>query len=221
MKTKYILISIAVIAVLVGLRLGINRLQEQGDIQTVQSSSPESMSQDELPSGEWASKPATPNLVESQKTGVDDAEAALSAQLIQEYGFDSEKIAALRASRDGDPRTPPLKRREYILPTPEELSDPQLYLQYEQRQNQQAMAGFVKAVDPKVNQIKAHMEAIKDFEVPDREKYQRIADEKIAALEKMKAELLAKNPELANIETPLLDLSSLSESSVPTGPDTQ
>lgn len=208
MKIKPLLIGLAVVAVLIGLRFAVTKLQDDKaeavatGVQTQQSNG------DVVESGGgWQ---AAPSLQEKPaEEDINKAEIdAQSAKLIAEYGFSPEKIEALRAAKDGDPRTPPLKRRaERVLPTAEELADPELYQQYEEAQTQQVFAGFVKAVDPKIDQIRAHMASLEQYEVPDREKYQRIADEKIAALEKMKAELLEKNPELAEIETPLLDLS--------------
>lgn len=208
MKIKPLLIGLAVVAVLIGLRFAINKLQDSNEEAMATSSQTNQGNGDVVESGGgWQEAPAPkekPTEEDLEKAEID----AQTAKLIQEYGFSPAKIEALRAAKDGDPRTPPIKRRiERVLPTAEQLADPDLYKQYEESQTQQFFAGFVKAVDPKINQIRAHMASLEQYEVPDREKYQQIADEKIAALEKMKAELLAKNPELAEIETPLLDLS--------------
>ena len=208
MKTKPLLIGLAVVAALIGLRFAVTALQDSSEtpVATAKQTSTGNNSTVESGGG-WKESPEEkkkPTLVETEKAEID----AESAALIAEYGFSPEKIAALRATKDGDPRTPPLKRRaERVLPTAEQLADPELYQQYEEAQTQQMFAGFVKAVDPKINQIREHMASLEQYEFPDREKFQRIADEKIAALESMKAELLAKNPELAEIQTPLLDLS--------------
>lgn len=208
MKTKPLLISLALVAVLIGLRFAITTLQDGSDTPVTAAKQEPTGDNSTVESGggwtEAAKQVEKPPAVDAEKAAIDTE----SAKLIAEYGFSPEKIAALRAAKDGDPRTPPLKRRaERVLPTTEQLADPELYQQYEEAQTQQMFAGFVKAVDPKINQIREHMASLDQYEFPDREKFQRIADEKIAALESMKAELLAKNPELADIQTPLLDLS--------------
>ncbi len=208
MKIKPLLIGLAVVAVLIGLRFAITKLQDGNSATVATSTQAKPGSDDAVESGGgWQEAPSIKE--KPAEEDLEKAEAdAQSAKLIEEYGFSPAKIEALRAAKGGDPRTPPLKRRaERVLPTAEELADPELYRQYEEAQTQQVFAGFVKAVDPKINQIRAHMASLEQYEVPDREKYQQIADEKIAALEKMKAELLEKNPELADVETPLLDLS--------------
>ena len=208
MKIKPLLIGLAVVAALIGLRFAITELQNSNATPAAKAKQATTGNQDLVESGGgWQEAPEVkekPKAEDIEKAAMDEE----SAKLIAEYGFSPAKIEALRAAKDGDPRTPPIKRRaERVLPTAEQLADPELYQQYEEAQTQQMFAGFVKAVDPKINQIRAHMASLEQYEFPDREKFQRIADEKIAALEKMKAELLAKNPELAEIETPLLDLS--------------
>lgn len=209
MKLKPILIGLAVVATLIGLRFAITALQNNNAAPIAKNQQTNSGAADVVEAGggwqEAAPQPKEKPSAEDVEKAEIDAE---SAKLIAEYGFSPAKIEALRAAKDGDPRTPPIKRRaERVLPTAEQLADPELYQQYEQAQTQQMFAGFVKAVDPKINQIRAHMASLEQYEFPEREKFQRIADEKIAALEQMKAELLEKNPELAEIETPLLDLS--------------
>jgi|GEM_PF-4354263 len=208
MKAKPLLIGLAVVAVLIGLRFAITALQDNSDTPATTAKQAPTGDGSVVESGGGWTEAFEPKVVPSAAEVEKQEADAESAKLIAEYGFSPEKIAALRAAKDGDPRTPPIKRRpDRVLPTPEQLADPELYLQYEEAQTKQMFAGFVKAVDPKINQIREHMASLEQYEFPDREKFERIADEKIAALEKMKAELLEKNPELAEIQTPLLDLS--------------
>lgn len=208
MKTKPLLIGLAVVVTLIGLRFAVTALQDSSGPFNIATQQPQTGAKDVVESGGgWTETPEPKVVLDAAEIEKQEADTE-SAKLIAKYGFSPEKIAALRAAKGGDPRTPPIKRGpERILPTPEQLADPELYLQYEEAQTQQMFAGFVKAVDPKINQIREHMASLEQYEFPDREKFQRIADEKIAALEKMKAELLEKNPELAEIQTPLLDLS--------------
>lgn len=66
-------------------------------------------------------------------------------------------VASLReATLNGDPRTPPLaKSPEREMPTEEELSDPDLYLQYEMRQQQAVYASFLQAANRQLEEMDA------------------------------------------------------------------
>ncbi len=216
MKTKPVLIGIAVVVALVILRFAVTTLQSDKApvAQATQASTSTTPGDKVQAGGGWQAKTAAAQQ-EKKPAASTGNEGLSSEQLLEKYGFSEEKIAALRAAKDGDPRTPPIKRRtQRVLPTAEELADPELYMQYEEAQKNVILAGYVKAVEPKINRIKKHMAALEQYDFPEREKFQQIADEKIAALTEMKAKLLAENPELATIETPLLDLSSLEEESV-------
>lgn len=66
-------------------------------------------------------------------------------------------VASLReATLNGDPRTPPLaKAPEREMPTEEELGDPDLYLQYEMRQQQAVYASFLEAANRQLEEMDA------------------------------------------------------------------
>jgi len=69
----------------------------------------------------------------------------------------SSAVASLReATLNGDPRTPPLAPSpEREMPTDEELSDPDLYLQYESRQQQAVYASFLQAANRQLEEMDA------------------------------------------------------------------
>lgn len=66
-------------------------------------------------------------------------------------------VASLReATLNGDPRTPPLAEApEREMPTEEELADPDLYLQYEMRQQQAVYASFLQAANRQLEEMDA------------------------------------------------------------------
>lgn len=66
-------------------------------------------------------------------------------------------VASLReATLNGDPRTPPLAQApEREMPTEEELGDPDLYLQYEMRQQQAVYASFLEAANRQLEEMDA------------------------------------------------------------------
>ena len=66
-------------------------------------------------------------------------------------------VASLReAILNGDPRTPPLAEApEREMPTEEELADPDLYLQYEMRQQQAVYASFIQAANRRLEEMDA------------------------------------------------------------------
>lgn len=206
---RAILIGLGVVAVLIGLRYLINVINTPSEI-AVKTAQTESQKDDSVvkDGGGWQASPEPAPKTTAEKSSDAQELDAEAQKLIEEYGFSADKIMALRAAKDGDPRTPPIDgKARRTLPTPEQLADPELYRQYEEFEEKKFFAGFVKSVQPKIDQINAHMEEMEKFEFPERDKYRAIADEKIQALEEMKAKLLEEHPELEEIETPLLDLS--------------
>ena len=110
---------------------------------------------------------------------------------------DPQAVEALRQSRlHGDPRTPPIARRETEreMPTEEELADPELYLQYEARQQQKVYASFVEASKKKISDLEAIIERGKQGGVSPEQLAE--GEEKLRRLKEMREQLLAENPEL-------------------------
>lgn len=207
MKAKPILIAATVVVALVGLRYVIQLLQAPDETpQTIVAPVAETAAPEPaVETGSWQASGDAFSIYEAPEPAEEEAEAA-PEELIAQYGFDPAKIAALRAAKEGDPRTPPIKRGpERELPTAAELADPELYLQYEERQTKQLFAGYVKAVDPKIAQIEAIIEEGKKHGISEEDIAQ--AEEKIRKLREMKEELMTKYPGLQEVETPHLDLS--------------
>lgn len=112
---------------------------------------------------------------------------------------DPAAVEALRQARlEGDPRAPPIARpepgREREMPTEEELADPDLYLEYEMRQQQKVYASFVEASTKKIADLKAIIERGRQEGVPPEQLAE--GEEKLRRLEEMRAKLIAENPDI-------------------------
>lgn len=103
-----------------------------------------------------ASKIESP-LPQSDDTDWYDEQADLPALDEPAWQPSSSAVASLReATLNGDPRTPPLAPSpEREMPTEEELSDPDLYLQYESRQQQAVYASFLQAANRQLEEMDA------------------------------------------------------------------
>lgn len=111
-------------------------------------------------------------------------------------------VASLReATLNGDPRTPPLAEApEREMPTEEELADPDLYLQYEMRQQQAVYASFLEAANRQLEEMDAliaRAEAEGGVTDAQLEEGRRKRD----MLQQQRDALLAEHPELATEQT--------------------
>jgi len=90
---------------------------------------------------------------------------------------------------NGDPRTPPIVRStiEREMPTPEELADPDLYQEYEIRQNQKVYRSFYSASKNKLVKMEKLMEQARSQGVS--EDKLREGEEKIAKMKAMREKL--------------------------------
>lgn len=119
---------------------------------------------------------------------------------IREQGVrpDPDAVTSLRRAREeGDPRTPPLASDtpERIMPTDQELADPDLYLEYEARQKQQVLTSFLQASEKKAGELRRAIERAEGEGLPE----EQLAEgrEKLERLEAMREQLLRDHPELA------------------------
>ena len=96
----------------------------------------------------------------------------------------------------GDPRTPPIERSKYKreMPTEEELEDPDLYQEYEARQNQKVYKSFYKESAKKLTQMEKIMNKARQEGVSEEDL--REGDEKIAAMKAMRKKLEAEHDDL-------------------------
>ena len=77
-----------------------------------------------------------------------------------DYGPQQAAAQSLAATRNGDPRSPPLQRDSIAPAQPgaAELADPQAYQRYEASQHQQLLASFASAAQQEVPRLKADIE---------------------------------------------------------------
>ncbi|MGM0564839.1 MAG: hypothetical protein ACQES2_10950 [Pseudomonadota bacterium] len=203
---RAIAIVVALVALLVVARWWMGELfEEKAAPEVIEAPEPEAEPAPEpkpapAPAGDDRQAPE-PEPKKSEPDTKPDSDDAPS----DDYGFDQSKIDALRNARDGDARTPPIERsEERELPTPEELADPELYAEYETRHRKALLAGFVKASQPKIEQLEKLLEQGRQHGMT-REDLQE-GEEKLKKLKEMREELLREDPSLADIETPDIEL---------------
>lgn len=108
-------------------------------------------------------------------------------------------VTALRDSMEnGDPRTPPLARSEDLreMPSANELADPDLYQQYEQRQNQKVYASFASAATQKISDLEKMIARAEAEGLPS-EQIQE-GREKLEGLRHQRDEILQAHPGVAD-----------------------
>ncbi|MFM9437672.1 hypothetical protein ACFDR9_004762 [Janthinobacterium sp. CG_23.3] len=100
------------------------------------------------------------------------------------------------ARQNGDPRTPPISRDEAAAaPSAAELADPKAYQGYESRQNMKLYAGYVQAADADLPALRRDIARGREAGVPAAEIAK--VEEKLRRIDAMRAQLLARHPELA------------------------
>ncbi len=131
----------------------------------------------------------------------------------QDYPRESIMSADLRAESmrqaflEGDDRTPPLARPEpeqqRELPTAEELADPQLYQQYEARQQMNVRESFARAARNRIGELEQQLQQAEQMGADAGQL--REGREKLERLQQQYEQTVAEMPELAeslDSETP-------------------
>lgn len=111
--------------------------------------------------------------------------------------WDETAIESMREARlQGDDRTPPITRNNVPAeaPTPEELADPELYSEYETRQEMKLKSAYVAAAYPEMQTITKQLQAMRDAGLD--EAAVREAEEKLIQLQQMTQRLQEQHPEL-------------------------
>jgi hypothetical protein len=115
--------------------------------------------------------------------------------------LDPDAIESLRQARlHGDERTPNLNksRERDELPTPEQMEDPELYQEYERRQQQRVYRAYVEAAKIKTAEIRKMIEQGKEGGISDEEI--AFAEAKIQGIEDMAAQLQQEHPDIMQDE---------------------
>ncbi len=112
---------------------------------------------------------------------------AIESEISEPFSVPLNSMADARIN--GDPRTPPMVRTtvEREMPTPEELADPDLYQEYESRQNQKVYRSFYSASKNKLVEMEKLMEQARSQGVS--EDKLREGEEKIAKMKAMREKL--------------------------------
>ncbi|MBI1770971.1 MAG: hypothetical protein HYR68_01135 [Burkholderiales bacterium] len=105
---------------------------------------------------------------------------------------------SLVATRDGDPRTPPMEHNQTTqeLPSAAELTDPKAYQQYESRQSARLYAAYVQAADEELPRLREAIARARDMGIAAADIAK--GEEKLRRITAMQRQLLNEHPELQN-----------------------
>jgi len=125
----------------------------------------------------------------AEKNSTEKDELAYPVESITPETFSVPLNSLADARINGDPRTPPIARSaiEREMPTLEELADPDLYQEYETRQNQKVYRSFYSASKNKLVEMEKLMEQARSQGVS--EDKLREGEEKIAKMKAMREKL--------------------------------
>lgn len=106
---------------------------------------------------------------------------------------------SLVATRDGDPRTPPIEHNQAAqeMPSAAELADPKAYQQYEARQNTRLYAAYVQAADDELPRLREAIARARDMGIAPADIAK--GEEKLRRITAMQRQLLNEHPELQNV----------------------
>lgn len=168
------------------------------DTAVVQLSQPVQTLEETVIAPQSEAEPVT-RVVEPEAT----AEVAIAAKEAEvtdyrpEFDLDEQAIESLRDSlENGDPRAPALNRSRQRdeVPTAAQLEDPDLYAAYERRQQNRVYRAYVEASKVKVAELEKMIERGKREGVS--EEQIKFAEDKIAGIKNMAAELQRDHPEI-------------------------
>ncbi|MFZ3003836.1 MAG: hypothetical protein WA071_26215 [Undibacterium umbellatum] len=113
-------------------------------------------------------------------------------------GTEISAVQSLAATREGDPRTPPIARSQFTqeMPTAAELADPKAYQQYEARQNARLYAAYVLAADEEIPRLREAIARARDMGIAPAELAK--GEEKLRRITAMQGQLINEHPELQN-----------------------
>lgn len=114
----------------------------------------------------------------------------------EEYPLDTYAIESMANARlNGDDRAPPIVRSAQGAPaTAEELESPELYLEYESRQERKIYKAYVEAADVKIEMLEEQIAIAIERGMSEDEL--EVGIEKVRRIKEMKAQLLRDNPNL-------------------------
>ncbi len=191
----FLVIFLASCSIILGLVLGYNNAQ-QADVVEPPSANSEQPVKPNPTKPLQAPKPAAviaKKTVENNDNKEEDEDVSRPEY---EYELDQYAIESMAEARlNGDDRAPPIgKSAETEAPTAEELESPELYLEYESRQEQKIFKAYVEAADIKIDMLEEQIAKAKAQGLPEEEL--AVGIEKVRRIKEMKAQLLSENPGL-------------------------
>ncbi|MFZ6657940.1 hypothetical protein [Undibacterium sp. TJN19] len=103
---------------------------------------------------------------------------------------------SLAATREGDPRTPPVLHNQIVqeMPDAAELADPKAYQAYETRQNTRLYAAYVQAANDEIPRLREAIARARDMGMTPADIAK--GEEKLRRISAMQGQLLSEHPEL-------------------------
>lgn len=197
-KSKGLLVvCLGIGSVLIGVAFGYFGMEEHRFEASVTQAEPQPAPENNLPLQPQVIKKMLPeNKKEQVVTPSIDRERDEVLEEEMQYRFDDSAIASMADARvNGDDRAPPIgSSTPGELPTPEELESPELYLEYESRQERKIYQAYVKAADIKIEMLEKQIAMAKERGLPEEEL--QVGIEKVKRIREMKAQLLQDNPDL-------------------------
>ena len=132
-----------------------------------------------------------PKSVSLTKAAVNESDPVEESAALDAYAIESMADARL----NGDDRAPPIvhgPKGDYA--TPEEIESPELYLEYESRQERKIYKSYVEAADIKIEMLEEQISIAKERGMAEEEI--EVGIEKVRKIKEMKAQLLRDNPDL-------------------------
>ena len=122
---------------------------------------------------------------------IDEIELPEEQYILDQYAIDSMADARI----NGDDRAPPIGQGvESERPSAEELESPELYLEYESRQEKKIYKAYIEAADIKIEMLEAQITKAKEQGLSEEEL--EVGIEKVKRIKNMKEQLLSENPDL-------------------------
>lgn len=122
---------------------------------------------------------------------LDQMELPEEHYVLDQYAIDSMADARI----NGDDRAPPIGQSvESERPSAEELESPELYLEYESRQEKKIYKAYIEAADVKIEMLEAQIAMAKEQGLSKEEL--EVGIEKVKRIKNMKEQLLLENPDL-------------------------
>lgn len=181
--------------------IGFVFMQSQRHVDKASDEQDQQTSQIELIEEQLTKTPVQPpvlNAAQGTVEPLDEEDSGEFGDLPTDWQPNPAAVSSMREARlHGDDRAPPIVRpeTEFERATAEELADPDLYLEYEARQQQKVYSSFVQASEKKIADLEDY---ISQAEQEGGISEEQLAEgrEKLEKLKAMNEQLIEENPDL-------------------------